>query len=68
MDLAPMAAGLLAISLGRSHTYEDDHAMPAKGVAAYDARYIVVPFLSARNTGLEARYMALPSVRIRSGM
>ena len=39
LDLAPEAAGLLAISLGLSHNYMDDHAMLAQGMVIYDALY-----------------------------
>jgi hypothetical protein len=39
LDLAPEAAGLLAISLGLSHNYADDHAMLAQGMVIYDALY-----------------------------
>lgn len=39
LDLAPQAAGLLAISLGLSHNYADDHAMLAQGMVVYDALY-----------------------------
>jgi hypothetical protein len=36
-DLAPQSAGLLAISLGLSHNYPDDHAMLERGFVLYDA-------------------------------
>lgn len=39
LDLAPEAAGLLAISLGLSRNYTDDHAMLAQGRVIYDALY-----------------------------
>jgi hypothetical protein len=39
LDLAPEAAGLLAISLGLSRNYTDDHAMLAQGLVIYDALY-----------------------------
>jgi hypothetical protein len=39
LDLAPEAAGLLAISLGLSHTIRDDHAQLAHGFVLYDALY-----------------------------
>lgn len=38
-ELAPQAAGLLAISLGLSHTYRDDHEMLQHGLVMYDALY-----------------------------
>ena len=39
LDLAPQAAGLLAISLGLSHNYQHDHEMLAQGLVIYDALY-----------------------------
>jgi hypothetical protein len=39
LDLAPQAAGLLAISLGLSANYQDDHAMLEQGIVVYDALY-----------------------------
>ena len=36
-ELAPQAAGLLAISLGLSANFPDDHAMLAHGMVVYDA-------------------------------
>lgn len=39
LDLAPQAAGLLAISLGLSHMFEDDHEMLRHGMVVYDALY-----------------------------
>lgn len=39
LDLAPEAAGLLAISLGLSRTHSDDHAQLEAGMAVYDAMY-----------------------------
>jgi hypothetical protein len=38
-ELAPQAAGLLAISLGLSHLYRDDHEMLRYGLVMYDALY-----------------------------
>lgn len=38
-ELAPQAAGLLAISLGLSQLYRDDHAMLERGMVVYDALY-----------------------------
>ena len=37
LDLAPQAAGLLAISLGLSHNFPDDHQMLRHGFVIYDA-------------------------------
>ena len=39
LDLAPQAAGLLAISLGLSHNYVDDHEQLVQGMIIYDALY-----------------------------
>jgi hypothetical protein len=39
LDLAPQAAGLLAISLGLSRLYSDDHEMLKHGLVVYDALY-----------------------------
>jgi hypothetical protein len=39
LDLAPQCAGLLAISLGLSHNFRDDHEMLQHGFVAYDALY-----------------------------
>src|SRR5437773_519681 len=38
-DLAPQCAGLLAISLGLSHNYADDHEQLRHGFVMYDALY-----------------------------
>ena len=39
LDLAPQAAGLLAISLGLSHNFQDDHEQLRHGFVIYDALY-----------------------------
>ena len=39
LDLAPQAAGLLAVSLGLSALYADDGEMLARGLLVYDALY-----------------------------
>lgn len=39
LDLAPQAAGLLAISLGLSQSFPDDHEMLKYGMVIYDALY-----------------------------
>jgi rhodanese-related sulfurtransferase len=39
LDLAPQAAGLLAVSLGMSRTMTDDHAMLEAMMPVYDALY-----------------------------
>lgn len=38
-DLAPQSAGLLAISLGLSRNFADDHAMLEQGMVVYDALF-----------------------------
>jgi hypothetical protein len=38
-ELAPQAAGLLAVSLGLSANFADDHAMLQQGMVLYDALY-----------------------------
>lgn len=39
LDLAPQSSGLLAISLGLSRTFTDDHEMLRHGLVLYDALY-----------------------------
>jgi hypothetical protein len=39
LDLTPQSAGLLAISLGLSACYADDHEMLEQGMIIYDALY-----------------------------
>lgn len=39
LDLAPQAAGLLAISLGLSRNFRDDQEMLKHGLVVYDALY-----------------------------
>jgi hypothetical protein len=39
LDLTPQSAGLLAISLGLSQLYSNDHAMLHHGLVVYDALY-----------------------------
>ena len=38
-DLTPQSAGLLAVSLGLSHCFADDHEMLRHGMVLYDALY-----------------------------
>ena len=38
-ELAPQCHGLLAISLGLSHNFADDHEMLKQGMVVYDALY-----------------------------
>ncbi len=40
LDLAPQAAGLVAISLGLSRRFADDHEMLRHGMVVYDALYL----------------------------
>ncbi|MBL7716619.1 MAG: chromate resistance protein [Bdellovibrionales bacterium] len=39
LDLAPQAAGLLAVTLGLSKNLQDDHEMLKHGIVIYDALY-----------------------------
>jgi hypothetical protein len=39
LDIAPQAAGLLAVSLGLSEMFQDDHEMLKHGFVVYDALY-----------------------------
>jgi hypothetical protein len=39
LELAPQAAGLLALSLGLSRNFKDDHEMLKHGWVVYDALY-----------------------------
>ena len=39
LELAPQAAGLLAVSLGLSRNFTDDHEMMKHGMVIYDALY-----------------------------
>lgn len=39
LDLTPQSAGLLAISAGLGHVYQDDHEMLKHGMVMYDALY-----------------------------
>jgi len=39
LELTPQSPGLLAISLGLSSIYADDHAMLERGMSVYDALY-----------------------------
>lgn len=38
-DLAPEAPGLVALSWGLNHNYQDDHELLAQGMVMYDALY-----------------------------
>jgi hypothetical protein len=50
-ELAPQSAGLLAISLGLSLNYADDHAMLEQGMAVYDALYAWIRSTRAERSG-----------------
>lgn len=39
LDIAPQCSGLLAISRGRLHTFQNDHARLAQGRVIYNALY-----------------------------
>ena len=39
LELAPQASGLLAVSLGLSYNFRDDHEMLHHGLIIYDALY-----------------------------
>jgi hypothetical protein len=45
LDLAPQAAGLLAISLGLSRNFADDHEQLTQGMVLYDALYSWAKFV-----------------------
>jgi hypothetical protein len=45
LELAPQAAGLLAISLGLSKNFEDDHQQLEMGMVIYDALYSWAKFV-----------------------
>jgi hypothetical protein len=47
LDMAPQAAGLLAISLGLSHIFQDDHEMLTHGLVIYDALYAWCKYVQA---------------------
>ena len=53
-ELAPQSPGLLAISLGLSVNFPDDHAMLEPGMVIYDARYAWIKAARAEvhNAGL----------------
>lgn len=43
LDLAAQSPGLLAISLGLSRNFKDDHELLRQGMVVYDALYNLVP-------------------------
>jgi hypothetical protein len=46
LDLAPQAAGLLAVSLGLSHNFPNDQEMLRQGLVIYDALYSWCKFVN----------------------
>jgi len=50
-DLAPQCAGLLAISLGLSHNFADDHQCLEQGMIVYDALYAWCKHVRAEKHG-----------------
>jgi len=64
LDLAPQAAGLLAISLGLSHNFRDDHELLRHGFVVYDALYAWSSFVrDETHTWNPQRAPAQPSPR-----
>ena len=55
LELSPQSPGLLAISLGLSVNYADDHAMLEQGMVIYDALYAWVRSARAHNADLQKR-------------
>lgn len=57
LDLTPQSPGLLAVSLGLSVNYPDDHAMLEQGIVMYDALYAWIRAARAeiRNADLSKR-------------
>jgi hypothetical protein len=45
LELAPQCPGLLAISLGLSHVFRDDHEQLRHGMVVYDALYAWLKFV-----------------------
>jgi len=54
LDLTPQSAGLLAISLGLSSMFADDHEMLAHGMTVYDALYAWCRGLTASPSALRS--------------
>ena len=52
-DLTPQSSGLLAVSLGLSLNYPDDHAMLERGMVVYDALYAWVRSARADTLGVD---------------
>lgn len=55
LERAPQAAGLLAISLGLSRNFQDDHEMLAQGLVIYDALYAWCKHVQAEQHGLNLK-------------
>ena len=53
LELAPQSPGLLALSLGLSANFPDDHAMLEHGMVMYDALYAWCRVAAGRNPWLE---------------
>ncbi len=51
LDLTPQSPGLLAISLGLSHSFADDHEMLRHGMVMYDALYAWCRSLTSETHG-----------------
>lgn len=63
-DLAPQAAGLLAISLGLSANYPDDHVMLEHGMVLYDALYTWCRSLQHETHNWQPLSTAIPGERV----
>lgn len=51
-ELDPVAAGLLAITLGLSHNFQNDHEMLEQGMVIYDALYAWCQFYQSETQAL----------------
>jgi hypothetical protein len=51
LELAPEAPGLLAVSLGLSHNFADDHEMLEHGMVVYDALFAWCRYCQAESHG-----------------
>ncbi len=61
LDLAPQSAGLLAISLGLSRNFPDDHHMLEHGLVLYDALYAWSRFVREERHTWNPQRGVLPS-------
>ena len=77
LDLTPQSGGLLAVSLGLSAIYSDDHVMLKRGMLVYDALYAwcrscqgethnwpAAGFIDASKSGQDPRCQPLHSVPV----